>query len=312
LPSEGIGSRLKHFFVGLIFVLIPAIPAYFIFRAEMPHPILKWIGYFLIAIAVIIFVITIMFTISKTVIEEQYAIRARRHIKLDTQQALADFAKALELAPQTNRIRYLKERATLYGNLGMKDELLSDWDEILNSVSENNRIQTLKERAAIYGNLGMKDELKSDWDEIINLVPANERIQTLRERAVVYEKLEIVQNFRSAREEILTKMNLDERTRINCKLSMATIQIPQSLCVYCGCPIEKKSEATITAKASTDKGSISLTFPLCSECGEGRNSEVDSAVKLSNFKEMHAFSDGSVSVNFLNPIYAKAFLAGDP
>ena len=274
LPAEGIGSRLSTFIAGIIVMLIPAIPAYFIFRPETPHPILKWIGYFLIAAAVSIFGYFTYMTLRKTPIHERYAIRARRHIKLDTQQTLADFAKALDLAPQTERPPFLKERA------------------------------------AIYGNLGMKQELESDWNEILDIKPANERIRTLRERAVVYEKLEIVQNFRSAREEILTKMKPHDRTQVTCKLSGVPIQIPY-ICVYCGCPIETKSEATISTSTGNSKGFVSFKFPLCSECDEARTSEVDSAVKLSNYTQMHAFSDGRVTFNFLNPIYAKEFLSAN-
>jgi hypothetical protein len=274
LPGKGIGSRLGTIIAGIIVVLIPAIPVYFIFRVETPHPILKWIGYYLIVSAVGAFGYFTYMATRKTTIHERYAIRARRHIKLDTEQALADFAKSLELAPQTERPPILKERA------------------------------------AIYGDLGMKHELESDWDEIINLVPANERIQSLRERAIVFEKLEIIQTFNSAREEILTKMKLDDRTQITCKLSGVPIRIPY-ICVYCGCPIEMKSEATITTSTGNSKGFVSYKFPLCSECDEARTSEVDSAVKLSNYKEMHAFSDGSVSFNFINPIYAKAFLSAN-
>jgi tetratricopeptide (TPR) repeat protein len=312
LPAEGIGSRLGTFLIiTVVFVLLPAIPVYFIFRAETPHPILKWIGYFLIAVAVVMFIFAFFNAIRKTSIHERYAIRARRHIKLDTQQSLADFAKALELAPQTERIPLLKERAAIYKDLGMMQEMESDWDEIINLAPETERVSLLKEHATIHKDLGMKPELESDWDKIIDLAPANERIQLLRERAVLYEKLEIVQKFRSAREEILTKMKLDDRTRIDCKLSGGSIQIPQYLCVYCGCPIEKRSEATITVNTGNDKQSISFKFPLCSECNEGRTREVDSAVKPSNFKQMHAFSDGSVSLNFLNPIYAEAFLSAN-
>ena len=302
LPAEGIKSRLRNLYTGLIMVLILAIPAYFIFRMETPHPILKWIGYLLIAVIVVLFYFTITTTISKTQTYERYALRARHHMKLDTQQSIADFSKALEFAPQTERISLLTERATIFENLGMKPELVSDWNEIMSLVPVNERIKMLRRRAVVFEDLGMTSELVSDWDEILSLTPANERIEMLRKRAAVFEKFGIVQKFNSYREESLTRRKPDEEGRVNCKISGAPILIPQSMCVFCGCPIEKESQAFVTASAYGDKQSLSFKFPLCTECDEFRTSEVNSAVKISNFKEKN-----SATLIFYNLDYAKAF-----
>jgi len=273
LPAKGFGSRLGSFLLGIIVTLITLIPVYFIFRAETPHPILKWIGYFFIALAFLFLSYFTLEAVRKTNIHERYAIRAKRHLKLDAQQALADFTKALELAPKTEHIPLLKERA------------------------------------AIYKTLGLKDELVSDWDAILDLVPAKERIQTLRKRAVVYESEGIEQTFKSPREQALTRLDPDKRTSITCKLMLSQdVAIPQHRCVYCASKIENKSQAFISEKRVWDKGYITFNFPLCSECDEARNSEVNSAVTLSQFKEPSLFSQGSVTMNFLNPEYAKIFL----
>src|SRR5512137_2140724 len=94
LPTEGIASRLGSMLV-VIFacVLLPAIPVYFIFRPETPNPILKWVGYVLIAFAAGGLIYAFYEALRKRLIHERYAIRARRHVKLDPQQAIADFTK---------------------------------------------------------------------------------------------------------------------------------------------------------------------------------------------------------------------------
>jgi hypothetical protein len=68
-------------------------------------------------------------------LHERYAKRARCHIELDVQQALADFTKALELIPKTlpktERMPFLQERAAIYAQLEMNQELSVDLEEVL-------------------------------------------------------------------------------------------------------------------------------------------------------------------------------------
>lgn len=327
LPARGIGSRLGTLLLLIVACgVLPAIPVYFIFRPETPNPILKWVGYFLIAGAVMGLMYAFYDSFRKTLIHERYAIRARRHVKLDLQQAIADFTKALELlelVPQeerppelleSGRSPLLKERAAIYKDLGMRQEMESDWNEIINLAPETGRVPLLREHAEIHKDLGMMPELESDWDKIIELVPADERVKTLREQAVLYKKLELVQKFRSPREETLTKLNPNEMTKIDLKNIIFTDpQIPRRLCVYCGSPITRQSKGTIEV-SYYGKAKISYQFPLCDECDEGKNKEVNSAVKISDVKEKQVLSAGmvqSLSLNFVNPAYAKAFLSAN-
>jgi len=71
----------------------------------------------------------------KLPLHERYAKRARCHIELDIQQALADFTKAVELIPKTlpktERMPFLQERAAIYAQLEMNQELRVDLEEIL-------------------------------------------------------------------------------------------------------------------------------------------------------------------------------------
>jgi tetratricopeptide (TPR) repeat protein len=323
LPTEGIGSRLGSILVIIMAcVLLPAIPAYFILRPETPNPILKWVGYFLIACAAGGLIYAVYDALRKRLIHERYAIRARRHVKLDAHQAIADFSKALELVPQegrtpqqleTDRTPLLKERAAIYKDLGMMQEMEADWNEIINLAPDPRRVPLLRERTEIHKDLGMMPELELDWEKIIELVPASERVKTLREQADLYKKLNLVQKFRSPREETLTKMNPDEKTRIDCK-NIDALQFPRRVCVYCGSSITRASKGTIDVSYYGDKAKVSYQFPLCDECDEGRNKEVESAVKISNVKEKEVLIAGmvvSLSFNFVNPVYAKAFLSAN-
>ena len=323
LPARGIGSRLGML-LGLILLcgVLPAIPVYYIFRPETPNPILKWVGYILIAGAVMGLMYAFYDSFRKTLIHERYAIRARRHVKLDAQQAIADFTKALELVPQegrspqelgTDRTPLLKERAAIYKDLGMMQEMEADWEEIINQAQETGRVPLLKERAEIHKGLGLMPELESDWDKIIELAPADERVKTLREQAVLYKNLGLVQKFRSPREEFLTKMNPDDRTSINFK-GLGDPQIPRRVCVYCGTSITRASKGTIEVSYYGNKAKASYKFPLCDDCNEGKNKEVESAVTISNVKEKDLLVAGmveSLTLNFVNPVYAEAFLSAN-
>jgi hypothetical protein len=62
----------------------------------------------------------------RTPLHERYALRARRHLERDPQQALADFGQALDLAPDRARTQLLKERAALHEALGMEEASIRD------------------------------------------------------------------------------------------------------------------------------------------------------------------------------------------
>ncbi len=57
---------------------------------------------------------------------EKYVKRAQRHAEAAPEQALADFTKALELAPEKEQADILKQRGELYSKLGRKEKALAD------------------------------------------------------------------------------------------------------------------------------------------------------------------------------------------
>ncbi len=76
--------------------------------------------------AVIMPVVGFVFLFRRTPQHERYLERAKRHVTLDRDQALADFNEALRLAPEKARLPILKERAKLLDAMGQTREALRD------------------------------------------------------------------------------------------------------------------------------------------------------------------------------------------
>lgn len=72
--------------------------------------------------------------LTRTPAHQKYLNRARRHLSLDSAQALADLNQALALAPEKERPVILKERARLHESLGQK--LQATRDKIAHIESE--------------------------------------------------------------------------------------------------------------------------------------------------------------------------------
>ena len=66
------------------------------------------------------------FTFGRTPEYERYVKRAERHVEAFPEQALADFTRALELAPEKQQADILKQRGELYAKLGRREEALAD------------------------------------------------------------------------------------------------------------------------------------------------------------------------------------------
>lgn len=62
----------------------------------------------------------------KTPEYSRYAKRANRHLEIDPEQALADFSKALMLAPEKEKANLLKQRSALYAKMGKEENALQD------------------------------------------------------------------------------------------------------------------------------------------------------------------------------------------
>ena len=79
----------------------------------------------------------------KSPVYERYELRAKCHIPLDPQQAIADYGRAIKLAPEEKAFAFLQERAKLFQQQGMAEEAQADWQHALENV--NKRIEAVKD-----------------------------------------------------------------------------------------------------------------------------------------------------------------------
>src|SRR3984893_19582550 len=103
---------------------------------------------------------------------EQYASRAVQFVKDGKQaEALADFNKAVELAPD-KPIHY-RNRAALFALTKQWDKAITDYDMVLKL--EKNAPATELNRGSAYLQLGKLDQALPDFDAFLEAQPDNER-----------------------------------------------------------------------------------------------------------------------------------------
>lgn len=127
LPGEGISDRLSNLVFGIVGGILSGIVAYLMIESDIELPDCLLISPQLCLLTTIgAPIMGIASALRKTPLYQRYATRARRHIELDPEQAIADFSQALEFAPEKEQAGLLKERATLYEKLGMEKEATRD------------------------------------------------------------------------------------------------------------------------------------------------------------------------------------------
>ena len=128
LPGTGV---LVRFFV-LLFSFALAGLGLFIITRMMKDPNYEGLGCALTSpifwgfVVVVTPISGLIFALKPTPLYEKYLERGKRHINLDKEQALADFSKALELAPEKERAPILKERAKLLESMGQVEQATRD------------------------------------------------------------------------------------------------------------------------------------------------------------------------------------------
>ena len=127
LPGEGIADRLGYLIGGILAGAV-ALGLAYVFGTLLvdapeccPSSPAVWL-----AVAVVSPITGLVAALRRTPMYARYAKRARRHIELDPEQAVADFTQALAAAPEKEQAGLLKERAKLYEKLGMEEEATRD------------------------------------------------------------------------------------------------------------------------------------------------------------------------------------------
>jgi tetratricopeptide (TPR) repeat protein len=150
LPGEGILIRLS---VLLISLTLTALGVWVLVRMwqgqSLPNLDCAFTSPVFWALLVVIAPISgLVYAIKPTPAHQKYLNRARRHLKLDQTQALADFNQAFELAPEKMRAAILKERASLYQSLGQNQQALRDQ---IASIQTEGAYQSAEGLAALAG-----------------------------------------------------------------------------------------------------------------------------------------------------------------
>ncbi len=174
LPGTGAGTRL----FGLIFSLAVAALAVWVIYRMVKGLSMPDMGCFFTSpvfwglIAIIAPISGLVFALGKTPMHERYLDRAKRHLTLDRDQALADLNQALTLAPEKSRVPILKERAKLLEAMGQTTEATRDKIALLDADPHETA-------GMIAGGFG------ADKDMFLNDLRNQERNALLKTQAVV-------------------------------------------------------------------------------------------------------------------------------
>ena len=164
LPGVTAGERFLGF-IGTTILSVLIIGGVFLYYRYMAEGGFRDVVYLpiLVGLGVGIFFLGLILALRKTPLYERYETRAKRHISLSPQQAIADYSAAINGAPPAKALEYLLERGKLYQGLGMATEARADWQRALENVNSQlatpkPSIDLYKQRAELLKELGMQDE----------------------------------------------------------------------------------------------------------------------------------------------------------
>lgn len=109
LPGRSIGERARRFGISMLFIVL----AVLLSRVQGLQ-CLVWLSLILAAFLGG----GLVWAFGRTPQYEKYVKRAQRHIEAEPEQALADFTKALELAPEKEQAKIFQQRAEICEKLG--------------------------------------------------------------------------------------------------------------------------------------------------------------------------------------------------
>ncbi len=111
----------------------------------------------------------ILNAVRKTPIYKRYENRAKRHIEADPDQAIEDFSKAIDLAPEKQKASLVKQRSELYKKLGREEDFLKD------------RLTYMESEGAYEGKAALAQTFKADSESFVSSARESERKQLVAE-----------------------------------------------------------------------------------------------------------------------------------
>jgi len=174
LPSESLGDRLGTLIAAIVAGAIGFGLAYFSSKlpADLPECLptapIAWI-----LVGVVALGSGLVAAVRKTPRHERYEKRARRHIELDPEQAITDFTRALEGAPEKKRASLLGERTKLFTKLGKEREATRD------------RLEYTFSEGAYETGAGLAKMIGADTEAYTSTVAKDERARMVADGKVV-------------------------------------------------------------------------------------------------------------------------------
>ncbi|MHB9032300.1 MAG: zinc finger Ran-binding domain-containing protein [Anaerolineae bacterium] len=130
LPGEGVITRLVYIGLGLFVAAALVVTALLLFAYAPANPNTRWAAPILIAVGAVFMGLSVYASLYKTPLWQRYAARARRHVDLDTEQALADYTQALRLAPAQEKAVLLEAHQQVADKVGDAEAVLADLREL--------------------------------------------------------------------------------------------------------------------------------------------------------------------------------------
>ncbi len=175
LPGRGACTRIGVLAAALAFTALAVFILVRMFQgADMPDLGCAFTSpvYWIIA-AVVTPILGLAYALQRTPAHEKYTDRAKRHITLDPDQALADFNQALQLAPEKEKGAILKARAKLLETLGLAHEAVRD------------KIAAMETEGAYEGSAAFAALIGSDKDMAIRDAKSREQKELVKAHAAV-------------------------------------------------------------------------------------------------------------------------------
>lgn len=168
LPGASARDRLTTFFVGLIAGGVIFGIGYLLWRWKEPPDCLLASPVIWVIAGVFCVLAGFAGIFKKTPMHERYAMRSRRHVKLDPKQALEDISKAIELAPEKLRGALLQERIKLYEAMGASKEVVRDQISLANDPETYKTGSTITELLGGDGDVYARERENSEMKTLVS------------------------------------------------------------------------------------------------------------------------------------------------
>jgi ribosomal protein L40E len=128
LPGATVGQRVVLFF---LFLLAAGLLGFLFYRFYIQEPgsapdIVLCNQGALVGGAVLSFIMAFVSLFRRTAEYEKYVNRANRHLNLNAWQSLDDLNRAMDLAPEKEQMRLVKQRAKVFEKLGLNQDAARD------------------------------------------------------------------------------------------------------------------------------------------------------------------------------------------